>query len=322
LRIYRSKLLAPALVLCLTVGAIAAVWLLVGRASASREAQLRIASMTLSLAGLGNAPFNADPRAGGSAAASRKSIEADERWLSQGLAVRAQVGAPPILLAAGRSSLAAIEPVVASIYRTALEKGGLAGAGSRVPKLQGLLVARSVALTSVLDQIGRADATRAARARAQTELGATAAMSLLLLAFTFFYFRSAQAREAVERLVGEKESLLGVSQNEARTDALTNLANRRALADDLANALAEPRESHELLLVMFDLDGFKQYNDSFGHAAGDALLQLLPRRRVATLRSGGRDSSAEVGRRAHVCQQGGTLTGEPASHRCPAAGDR
>jgi GGDEF domain-containing protein len=314
LRIYRSKLLAPALVLCLTVGAIAAVWLLVGRASASREAQLRIASMTLSLAGLGNAPFNADPRAGGSAAASRKSIEADERWLSQGLAVRAQVGAPPILLAAGRSSLAAIEPVVASIYRTALEKGGLAGAGSRVPKLQGLLVARSVALTSVLDQIGRADATRAARARAQTELGATA--------FTFFYFRSAQAREAVERLVGEKESLLGVSQNEARTDALTNLANRRALADDLANALAEPRESHELLLVMFDLDGFKQYNDSFGHAAGDALLQLLPRRRVATLRSGGRDSSAEVGRRAHVCQQGGTLTGEPASHRCPAAGDR
>jgi diguanylate cyclase (GGDEF)-like protein len=281
LHVHRSKLLAPVIVLCLTVGAITAVWLLVGRASASREAQLRIASMTLSLAGLGNAPFDADPSAGGSAAASRKLIEADERSLSQGLTVRAQVGAPPSLLAAGRSSLAAIEPVVASIYRIALEKGGLAGAGSRVPKLQGLLVARSAVLTSVLDQIGRADATRAASARAQIKLGATAVMILLLLAFTFSYFRSALAREAVERLVAEKESLLGVSQVEARTDALTDLANRRALADDLADAIAEPRGSHELLLVMFDLDGFKQYNDSFGHAAGDALLQRLGGRLAA-----------------------------------------
>jgi diguanylate cyclase (GGDEF)-like protein len=282
LHVNRSKLLAPAIVLCLTVGAIAAVLLLVGRASSSREAQLHTASMTLSLARLGDAPFSADPSAGGSAIASRKSIEAYERSLSQGLTVREQAGVPPSLLAAGRSSLVAIEPVVASIYRTALEHGGLAGAGSRVPKLQGLLVARSAVLTGVLDQIGRADAARAARARLQTELGATAAMILLLLAFTFFYFRCAVAREAVERLAAEKASLLGVSQVEARTDALTDLANRRALAGDLAIALAEPRGSHELLLVMFDLDGFKQYNDSFGHAAGDALLQRLGGRLAAT----------------------------------------
>jgi two-component system cell cycle response regulator len=80
---------------------------------------------------------------------------------------------------------------------------------------------------------------------------------------------------AVERLAREKEALLGVSRVEARTDALTDLGNRRALTDDLASAIAEPPGSQELLLAMFDLDGFKQYNDSFGHVAGDALLQRL-----------------------------------------------
>jgi diguanylate cyclase (GGDEF)-like protein len=275
LQIHRSKLLAPVIVLILTVGAITAVWLLVARASSSDEAQLRVASMKLSLSGLGNAPFSADPSAGGSPTVSRKLIEADERSLSSGLAADAQAGVPPGLLATGRSSLAAIEPVVTTIYRTAIEKGGLAGAGVRVPKLQGLLVARSAVLSGLLDQISRADATRAAQARTQIKLGAAAAMALLLLAFTYFYFRSAAAREAVERLVGEKESLLGVSQVEARTDALTDLGNRRALVGDLASMMTESSGSHELLLAMFDLDGFKQYNDSFGHAAGDALLQRL-----------------------------------------------
>jgi diguanylate cyclase (GGDEF)-like protein len=169
--------------------------------------------------------------------------------------------------------------VVETIYRTALEPGGLAGAGSRVPKLQKLVLTRSAVLTGVLGQISRADATRASRARMQTKLAATAAMLLLLLAFAYFYFRSAAAHEAVERLALENESLLGESRIEARTDALTELGNRRALVRDLASAIAQ--SPAELLLVMLDLDGFKQYNDSFGHAAGDALLQRLGGRLAA-----------------------------------------
>jgi diguanylate cyclase (GGDEF)-like protein len=264
----------------LTTGAIAAVWLLVGRTSSSREAQLQVASMRLSVANLESAPFSADPSAG-SPASSRAAIAADRRSLARGLTTGAQAGVLPRLLAEGRARLSRIEPVMAAIVRIALEPGGLAGAGIRVLRLHRLLFMRAAALTGVLDQIGRADAARAADARAQTKFGATAAMMLLLIAFAYFFFRSAVAREAVERLVAEKELLLGESQIEARTDALTELGNRRALVRDLASAVAEPSGSTELLLAMFDLDGFKQYNDSFGHAAGDALLERLGARLAA-----------------------------------------
>jgi diguanylate cyclase (GGDEF)-like protein len=277
----RSKLLPPIAVLILTISAIAAVWLLVGRNDSSRDAQLKVSSMTLSLADLQSAPFNADPAAGGSATAIQARIRADEGSISRGLALRSQAGVTLGLLSAGRSDFATIKPVVTSIYRLALQPGGLAGAVSRVPRLQADLTVRSAALSAVLGKIGRTDAARADRARAQTKFGAAGAMLLLLLAFAYFYFRSVAARGVVERLAGENEALLGLSRDEARTDTLTNLRNRRALSRDLGDAIAQPAGSGELLLAMLDLDGFKQYNDTFGHSAGDALLQRLGARLAA-----------------------------------------
>jgi two-component system, cell cycle response regulator len=71
----------------------------------------------------------------------------------------------------------------------------------------------------------------------------------------------------------ENMQLLAGFRTEARTDLLTGLANRRRLLDDLEAALAAPRG--RMMLAIFDLNGFKQYNDSFGHLAGDALLARL-----------------------------------------------
>jgi diguanylate cyclase (GGDEF)-like protein len=82
--------------------------------------------------------------------------------------------------------------------------------------------------------------------------------------------------------------LLRASQNEAMADALTGLGNRRALLADLERRLSAPREDRPFALVLFDLDGFKHYNDSFGHPSGDALLRRLGAKLESHLGTSGR----------------------------------
>ncbi|UUY04849.1 diguanylate cyclase [Svornostia abyssi] len=79
--------------------------------------------------------------------------------------------------------------------------------------------------------------------------------------------------------------LLHRSRAEARQDQLTGLPNRRALIDDLEGVVAD---GAPVTLAFFDLDGFKLYNDSFGHAAGDALLQRLGGRLTGAVGDAGR----------------------------------
>jgi diguanylate cyclase (GGDEF)-like protein/putative nucleotidyltransferase with HDIG domain len=69
--------------------------------------------------------------------------------------------------------------------------------------------------------------------------------------------------------------MLSASEDEATTDALTGLGNRRALVRDLERAADEAQDGDAHVLALFDLDGFKSYNDAFGHPAGDALLERL-----------------------------------------------
>ena len=69
-------------------------------------------------------------------------------------------------------------------------------------------------------------------------------------------------------------TMLADSRTEALTDALTGLGNRRRLMRDLEDAL-HPEDRAPCALVLYDLNGFKGYNDVFGHPAGDALLARL-----------------------------------------------
>jgi two-component system, cell cycle response regulator len=73
----------------------------------------------------------------------------------------------------------------------------------------------------------------------------------------------------------ENIRLIASSSELANHDALTGLGNRRALFEDLESAVAAATSSKPKLLLLFDLNGFKHYNDTFGHPAGDALLQRL-----------------------------------------------
>lgn len=71
----------------------------------------------------------------------------------------------------------------------------------------------------------------------------------------------------------------------ARHDPLTGLMNRTALRDQLDTALARARRhEHSVALCLLDLDRFKEINDSYGHAAGDALLQVVAERIRETVR--------------------------------------
>ncbi len=76
--------------------------------------------------------------------------------------------------------------------------------------------------------------------------------------------------------------MLAVTRDEAVTDPLTGLPNRRRLMLDIEQAIvATPPRT--MVLALFDLDGFKAYNDSFGHPAGDDLLRRLGKRLAAAI---------------------------------------
>lgn len=74
----------------------------------------------------------------------------------------------------------------------------------------------------------------------------------------------------------EKQEKISCLKVEARIDFLTGLANRRLLEERLQEEIARTqRTGRPFSLLMLDLDGFKYYNDSFGHSIGDQVLQLL-----------------------------------------------
>jgi diguanylate cyclase (GGDEF)-like protein len=76
----------------------------------------------------------------------------------------------------------------------------------------------------------------------------------------------------------ENQRGLKEAHGEARTDSLTGLRNRRSLMADLETQLALATLARPRALLLFDLDGFKEYNDAFGHPAGDGLLVRLAAR--------------------------------------------
>jgi diguanylate cyclase (GGDEF)-like protein len=91
-----------------------------------------------------------------------------------------------------------------------------------------------------------------------------------------------------------KQVQLDELESATQHDLLTGLLNRAGLQLWLSRALATARTHPGGLLVLVgDLDGFKQVNDTRGHASGDLLLQEVARRLQSTVR--GRDAVARMG---------------------------
>jgi diguanylate cyclase (GGDEF)-like protein len=86
----------------------------------------------------------------------------------------------------------------------------------------------------------------------------------------------------------ENQRLLARTRGQAVSDELTGLGNRRRLLADLESAVRGEEGRERSLLLLFDLDGFKGYNDTYGHPVGDALLTRLGRALEAAVGADGR----------------------------------
>lgn len=79
----------------------------------------------------------------------------------------------------------------------------------------------------------------------------------------------------------------------AEHDPLTQVPNRTLFRQRLQEALAANQDGDRFALLLLDLDGFKTINDRLGHAAGDAVLQLVGQRLLGSVRA--TDTAARLG---------------------------
>jgi diguanylate cyclase (GGDEF)-like protein len=112
--------------------------------------------------------------------------------------------------------------------------------------------------------------------------------SLLLSLILALYMRSSLRQSRELQLANQEITVL------AQCDALTGLANRRAFNDELASAFATRRNGGPPFAVLyFDLDHFKDINDTLGHPTGDRLLKQVAERVLGIIRRG--DMAARFG---------------------------
>jgi diguanylate cyclase (GGDEF)-like protein len=129
-----------------------------------------------------------------------------------------------------------------------------------------------------------------AKAVGRTTSGATTLMALGSLLLVILRLVMTQ---------GEVRQLGRLDFVDARTDHVTGLSNRRDFLEDGQSKLASLRPDEQLAIVLVDLDGFKEVNDSLGHAHGDELLKTIGQRFANKIGSQG--SIARIGGDEFAC---------------------
>ncbi len=133
------------------------------------------------------------------------------------------------------------------------------------------------------DERQAASALRAVEMEARRKGGAAFALEMSLSGMTIQGERycTAIVRDITERKLAQ-ERLAHLAHH----DFLTGLPNRALFLDRLGCALQlAQREGSRLAVLFLDLDGFKAVNDTYGHEAGDALLQAVTARLMAQVRT-------------------------------------
>jgi diguanylate cyclase (GGDEF)-like protein len=132
-------------------------------------------------------------------------------------------------------------------------------------------------LQSQLDSIDGEEQGNATTAATRTDIGIAATLLVGALGLILALWRLDTLRRVAGR---RREQDLEV---QALHDALTGLPNRRKLLLDLDSELLSADVGSRCVVVLCDLDGFKTYNDSFGHLEGDLLLARLGEKLARTV---------------------------------------
>ncbi len=157
----------------------------------------------------------------------------------------------------------------------ARQKGGAEAAAASVREIERVAREADASLERSLEALtGRVNDRSAARIRVGESLRRYVAWfvggSIAALGGLFLGFRRAQRRE--------RDALRRIEWL-AHFDSVTALPNRALLADRLAQETARARRAGQCFaLLLFDLDGFKDVNDTWGHAAGDRVLAAVAER--------------------------------------------
>ncbi len=103
-----------------------------------------------------------------------------------------------------------------------------------------------------------------------------------------------QELEASANKIADLESSLAAVQEQALTDPLTGIANRKSFDEGILEAITESQqECTPVTLAMADIDHFKKFNDTWGHQVGDEVIRLVAK--VLTNNTKGRDLTARYG---------------------------
>jgi diguanylate cyclase (GGDEF)-like protein len=230
----------------------------------------------------------------------RQRVEIDQSVRRLGEAFASGLDRRALLEIVADTALAACEADAARIEISGSSDGTIeAGRASEREVRAAMRAAESQALRG--GATGEASrGTAHALAQALTRAGDPTIVGVMAVGRTEGWGFSSEQREVLRYLVGqvavsiENIGLHELVSEQAVTDDLTGLANKRGFQDWIETEFARAeRFSHELSLLMLDIDNFKQVNDTHGHLQGDEVLRTIGR--ILQRESRGIDEPARYG---------------------------